>query len=143
MKKGKLLGSMNQIHRKKRYEDYFDPEKTYLMTPHSRSLPKKKPYTGLKKTTKRKSLNKRKNSIPHKKDHKNNKSPQSKHRLSRYDYSIHREYDSPSRDNEELDLILANKPKNKKNGSLAEVTINKVYEKLTKNKLEDSINILQ
>ena len=43
MKKGKLLGSMNQIHRKKRYEDYFDPEKTYLMTPHSRSLPKKKP----------------------------------------------------------------------------------------------------
>ena len=25
MKKGKLLGSINQISRKKRYEDYFDP----------------------------------------------------------------------------------------------------------------------
>ena len=38
---------------------------------------------------------------------------------------------------------MAEKPKNKKNGSLAELTIDKVYEKLKKNKLEDSINILQ
>lgn len=62
MKKGKLLNSVNQINRKKRYEDYFDPEKTYLMTPHSRSLPKKKPFFGNKKE-KKKSATKRRNSI--------------------------------------------------------------------------------
>ena len=49
MKKGKLIGSINQVNRKKRYEDYFDAEKTYLMTPHSRSLPKKKPFFNNKK----------------------------------------------------------------------------------------------
>jgi len=35
-------GSLNHLNRIKRYNDYFDAEKTYFMTPHSRSLPKKK-----------------------------------------------------------------------------------------------------
>lgn len=36
--------SSNHIHRIKKYQDYFDAEKTYFMTPHSRSLPKKKAF---------------------------------------------------------------------------------------------------
>jgi hypothetical protein len=37
-----LNSSSNHINRMKRYQDFFDAEKTYFMTPHSRSLPKKK-----------------------------------------------------------------------------------------------------
>ena len=67
MKKGKLIGSINHIYRKRRYEDYFDPEKTYLMTPHSRSLPKKKPFYINKKQDRKKSYNKTRKSITFKK----------------------------------------------------------------------------
>lgn len=63
MKRGKLIGSINQIYRKKRYEDYFDPEKTYLMTPHSRSLPKKKAFYINKKQERKKSSSKTRKSI--------------------------------------------------------------------------------
>lgn len=36
--------SSNHLTRIKKYQDYFDQEKTYYMTPHARSLPKKKPF---------------------------------------------------------------------------------------------------
>ena len=53
MKKAKLVGSLNQVVKRKRYEDYFDAERTYLMTPHSRSLPKKKSFFNNKKQERR------------------------------------------------------------------------------------------
>jgi hypothetical protein len=42
--KNGLNTSSNHINRIKRYQDFFDAEKTYFMTPHSRSLPKKKTF---------------------------------------------------------------------------------------------------
>jgi hypothetical protein len=42
-KKG-ITSSSNHINRLKRYQEYFDAEKTYYMTPNSRSLPRKKQF---------------------------------------------------------------------------------------------------
>ena len=55
--KGALNISTNHINRMKRYQEYFDHDKTYAITPHSRSLPKKKshhqPKPSNKKTNKK------------------------------------------------------------------------------------------
>lgn len=61
-------GSLNHLNRIKRYNDYFDAEKTYFMTPHSRSLPKRKVVIKDKSSIKqssKKPANKRRESIHH------------------------------------------------------------------------------
>lgn len=134
--------STNHINRMKRYQEYFEHEKSFAVTPHSRSLPKKKPQP-LPKQSNKKVVKKRRDSVNLKKNRKQEGSPFNRHRYSRHDHSINREYDSPSKENEELDFILADRPKAKKASGLAEATIDKVYEQLTKNHLNESIEILE
>ena len=128
--KGALNISTNHINRMKRYQEYFDHEKTFAMTPHSRSLPKKKPQHQVKPSHK-KPVKKRRDSVNNvniKKSKKHEGSPFNRnHRVSRHDHSINREYDSPSKENDDLDFILAERPKVKKASGLAEATIDKVY----------------
>lgn len=115
------------------------------MTPHSRSFPKKKSFfqSTKRKNKKKKSKSKRKD-VPRMHNSNNReRSSASKHKISKYDRSVNRDYDSPSKDHEELDLILGERPKNKKSSNLAEIVIDKVYERLSKNKLLESISILQ
>lgn len=147
--------SANHIHRIKKYQEFFDAEKTYFMTPHSRSLPKRKAFfkestklsnkkpskskrepVTIKKSTKKKEKENSPQNI-------NNNHRQSKQKASRYEHSVNKEYDSPSRENEELDFILAERPKNKKTGSSIETSIDKVYEELARNNLAAAIEILE
>ena len=77
-----------------------------MMTPHSRSLPKKKPHPNIKQSNK-KPPKKRRDSVNIKKVKKPENSPYNRHKASRHDHSINREYDSPSKENDDLDFILA------------------------------------
>lgn len=111
MKRNKLqpqAGSTNQMARRKKYEDYFDPNKTYMMTPHSRSIPKKKSLfqSTNRKNQQKKGTQKHQHPPQMRKSNNRERSPMSKHKMSKHDQSANRDYDSPSRDNEELDLIL-------------------------------------
>lgn len=88
-----LNQSSNHINRIKRYQDFFDAEKTYFMTPHSRSLPKKKAF--FKDSTKlssKKPAKPKRESVHIKKSKKKENSPPSKQKASRsrYDHSINK-----------------------------------------------------
>lgn len=85
--KPNLNVSTSHINRLKRYHDYFAHEKTFTMTPNSRSLPKKKPQP---KHSSKKPLKNRRDSINIKKSKKNEGSPFNRHKVSRHDHSINR-----------------------------------------------------
>lgn len=51
--KAALNVSKTHFSRMKRYQEYFDHEKTFAMTPNSRSLPKKKPLNQAKLSNKK------------------------------------------------------------------------------------------
>ena len=114
--KAALNVSTNHINRMKRYQEYFDHDKTFVMTPHTRSLPKKKSH--VTKVSNKKVVKKRRDSVNLKKTKKHEGSPFNRHRGSRHDHSINRDYDSPSKENDDLDFILAERPKIKKHNSL-------------------------
>jgi hypothetical protein len=56
-------------------------------------------------------------------------------KLSKYEQSIGREYDSPSKDHEEIDIIFKGAQKKMKGDTFIENTIQKVNDNLKANRL--------
>lgn len=142
-----LNTNSSQLHQPRRLQQYFNADKTTFTTPHSRSLPKKKTLFKAKelgKVSGKKSAEKRRESLQTvKKSKKKERSPLSKHKASRYEHSIGKDYDSPCKDNEDLDLILSKRPTRSKGSSYIEGIIDKVYQNLTKNNFNQAIEELQ
>lgn len=97
-----LLTGLSQNNMPRRLQDYFNSDKSNYLPHHSRSLPKKKTLfknkQSKKLSSKKSAEKKRKYQNTIKKSKKNNSPPQSKHKASRYEHSIGKDYDSPSKD---------------------------------------------
>ena len=113
-----LNGSSNHINRIKKFQEYFEHDKSFAVTPHSRSLPKKKSQPQIKPSNKKVVKKTRRDSVNMKKTKKYEASPFNRHK-GHHDHSINREYDSPSKENDDLDFILAQRPKVKKANGIA------------------------
>lgn len=94
-----LNTGLSQNNMPQRLQDYFNSDKSNYLTPHSRSLPKKKTLfknkQSKKLSSKKSAENKRKSQNTIKKIKKSSTPPQSKYKASRYEHSIGKEYDSP------------------------------------------------
>jgi hypothetical protein len=133
MRKMKVVSSSNVIGKKRRHlQEYFDIGSNNIVTPNQRSLPKyknmfhqprnrsaKKDQVGLKRLSQGK-VERHKQKENFSPPHKVNKS---NHKQMRFEHSINREYDSPSKDQEEIDFIVKGVQKKGKGNSFIDLTI--------------------
>ncbi len=153
MRKTKIVSSSHMLAKKKRhFQDYFDIANNNIVTPNQRSLPKyrnhfhqprnksakKDPNTQKRLSQGKPDRHKQKENFspPHKPNRSNQK-------IMRFDQSINREYDSPSKDHEEIDFIVKGVQKKVKGNSHVESIIEKVNDNLKANKLNEAINVLK
>ncbi len=148
MAKTKATNSTHVIRPKRRLQDYFDPSHGFV-TPNQRSLPKyrnlfDKPRGKSQKKDHPKRLSQGR--LPVRKE-KENQSParggRSGQKISRYEQSMGREYDSPSKEHEEIDFIFKGAQKKMKGNSIVESAIHSVNEHLKNNRLADAIGVLK
>ena len=142
MGKMKVNNSSHMLGKpKRRLQEYFDPSHNNIVVPNQRSLPKykhlfDKPRGKSSKKDHPKRTSQGKNGIRRQKD---NFSPtklgRSGQKLSKYEQSIGREYDSPSKDHEEIDIIFKGAQKKMKGDTFIENTIQKVNDNLKANRL--------
>lgn len=136
MKKNKGVSSSNMMpKRRKHFQDYLDITHN-IVTPNQRSLPKYKnifPPSKREKSAKKDHITVKRHSqgkLDRKKEKENNSPPhpanRSTQKYNRLEGSINREYDSPSKDNEEIDFIVRGVNKKGKGNSFIESTIERV-----------------
>ena len=143
MRKMKVASSSHALTKKrKNLQDYFDLNHNNIVTPNQRSLPKyKNVFHPPKhhKSAKKDHLAQRKMSqgrIDRKQ--KENHSPPHHHNHHRYGHleqSLHRDYDSPSKDQEDIGFIVKGVQKKVKGNTFIENTIEQVNQQLRANQL--------
>lgn len=148
MGKMKVNNSSHMIRPKRRLQDYFDPSHGFV-TPNQRSLPK---YRNLFDKPRGKSVKKEapkrlsQGKVPVRRE-KENQSPakagRSGQKISRYEQSMGRDYDSPSKEHEEIDFIFKGAQKKMRGNSVVESAIQSVNEHLKANRLADAIGVLK
>lgn len=149
MGKAKGNNSSQQVVRaKRRLQDYFDPSHG-IVTPNQRSLPKyrnlfDKPRGKSKKEKEVKRLSQGRMGRIQKENHSPGKAVigRSGQKMSRYEQSMGREYDSPSKEHEEIDFIFKGAQKKMRGNSVVENAIHSVNEHLKGNRLSEAIAVL-
>lgn len=126
--------STHLLSRKRRLLEHFD-KPAHIATPNNRSLPKYKPshpHPPPKKKTKRPSQ-------PHLPQRQSQHHPHAHHEHER---SVNREYDSPSKEHEDIDFLIKGAQKKVKGSSVVEQVIAEVNEHLKANRLREAIAAL-
>lgn len=154
MGKTKIASAASILTRKKRnFQGYFDLNDGTILTPNQRSLAKDKKlfYNRSKKKSNKKAENNISKRLSNPKiDPKKQKetfSPiqkpiqKSNQKASRFEHSINKEYDSPSKEHEEIDFIFQARKKMKGNSAI-QSTIEKVEDFLKMNRLDEAIDLL-
>lgn len=134
MRKTKIVSSSNMLGKKRRnLQEYFDIAHNQVVTPNQRSLPKYKNIFAQPKrdksvkkdrmAAKRHSQGRMDRVRPKESASPPHRPNRSNQKYTRFEQSINREYDSPSKDHEEIDFIVKGVQKKSKGNTFIETTI--------------------